>query len=238
MKAVLAQERMGRTYLAKLHPGKLPKRDHNAYARVAVYLCDLAWRVMNDRHLGGLEQPRQGELRRALRLYIDRHLGKFVRDHDDPTTRRSAFQKFRYIDTEQADYLAGSLATSLLRDWTPDWIEERVRRGHRGREVARPRGATIATADNLAALAALPGADDMTHAQRADTLGLTVATERRLWAQYRHQRALEVAEEVSEPQETPGAPSWWGGWADAPEPVTWVPAQRRYGRRIYPGERV
>jgi hypothetical protein len=140
MKTINAQERMGRNYLAKLHPGKLPRRDHNGYMRVAIYLCDLTWRVMNDRHLADVPQPLRGELRQALRIYIDRHLSKFVREHDDPTTARPAMHKFRYIDAEQADYLADSLATSLIRDWTSDWIEERVRRGHRGREVARPRG--------------------------------------------------------------------------------------------------
>jgi hypothetical protein len=149
-RAFLALERMGHAYLAKLKPSKLPTREHNGYMRVAGYLCALTWRIMNDRHKNRQVQPAHGELRRALRLYMDRYLSKFLREHD-PSIKATGYQRFAFLDGEQFDYLADSLATSLLRDWTPDYIEERVRRGHRGREVARPRGPSW-NADDLAVL--------------------------------------------------------------------------------------
>lgn len=182
-RAVAAQERMGRAYMAKMKPGKRPSREHNGYMRLAVYLCDLTWRVMNDRHLANSIQPTRPELEQALRLYIDRYQRKFVNDHDDPQAKRPAFHRFRYIETEQADYLAASLTTSLLRDWTPDWIEERVRRGRAGGLAHGPRKATKATPAALARLAALP--ESLTRQQQADALGLTLATVKRLGAQLR-----------------------------------------------------
>lgn len=229
-KALIAQERMAQAYLAKLKPSKLPKREHNGYMRVAVYLCALAWKVMNDHCLAGIEQPSPAELEHALRVYIDRNLSKFVQERDDPTAARPPFHRFRYVETEQADRLAQSLATSLLRDWTPDWIKERQLRGGIGGRHSK-RGPSKATAANLAALAALP--EGMTHAQRADALGVSLGTERRLWGQL-----CERPQEPSqEPVETTGAPEWWGGWEDAKRPDI-MPAQPRWRRPIYPGERL
>lgn len=179
-KAAHLQDRLGREYLARLKPGKHPKREHGGYMMVAVYLCALTWRVMNDRHLADRAQPTHAQLSAALRCYMDKYLSKFLLPWD-PTARPTPYQRFAYLEDEQADYLADSLATSLLRDWKPEWIEEQQRRGTVGGLAGKPRRPTKATDENRRKLATLraenPG---WTQVRLANELGVSVSTIKRI----------------------------------------------------------
>jgi hypothetical protein len=212
--------------------------ERSTFKRVRFHLRRLARRTLNDLAKAGHPIPERSALTDALAAYVSAELSRLVYIRE-PGGSSLGRQGFRYLNGDGAvRRVAASAARYTLEHWSADYMAEVQRRASLGGQRSR-RGPSKATADNLAALAAMH--DGLTHQQRADALQVSLSTEKRLWTQYQHQRALETAGDVSEPQEAPGAPSglWRSRHADqAPEPVTWIPAQRRYGRRIYPGERV
>ena len=128
--------RLAERYTTQTHPGRRPRPQHNGYLRVWTYLSTLAYRVFNDRHLAGHEQPSETTLADAISQYVETYLSKFIRSFD-PTTRPTGFERFAYIGEEQLAYLSQTLAGALLRDWTPERIDEWRRRGATGGRKSR-----------------------------------------------------------------------------------------------------
>ena len=139
-KVMLFQTRMAEEFARRTHPAQRHKRHHGGYLRLWFYFSSLAYRALNDRHKAGYRRPTRAELAEAIAAYAQRYAAKFLRSYN-PQQKRTGYDWFTYVDNEQLDYLATTLAGAVLRDWDEGYIEEKAAQGGAGGSAPKkPRG--------------------------------------------------------------------------------------------------
>lgn len=146
------------------------------FRRTKFHLRRLARRALNDLAKTGHPVPELADLAEALAALVwdDYSELVYVREPGgEPLGRMGP----RWLDGDDAvRRVAASAARYALSNWTPDYIEERQRRGAKGGRNSR-RGPSKATQANLARLIEL---GDLTVAQQVAETGLTESTVKRL----------------------------------------------------------
>lgn len=214
-----------RSYAKQRHSQSGERKTY--YAAVWRYLQLWGFRLLNDLQRDGYDPPSHEQLAALFEARI-RERGHTWHRQDGRGVG---------LELGTVERLAEDAASAVLRDWSEAWIASRRAAGRTGGQRSR-RGPSKATADALAALEALP--DGMTHQERADALGVSLSTERRLWTRFQQQSIPDVPEDVPDPPEAAEVPEglWRSRHADRTPAEARGRAPRRPKRRIYyPGER-
>lgn len=192
--SVLVQARRARGNRKRLRNPAMPRKrgDASMFKRVRFHLRKLARRALNDLHKVGHPVPKRSALTEALSTYVYSELQQLILIRAPGEPKPGKYDRWKMLNGDDAvSRVAASAARYTLRKWDSDFIEEMQRRGAKGGRNSK-RGPSKATADNIAALAALPYGT--TIKQAATALGVSESTIKRMYKNNREQDAAATGQ--------------------------------------------